>query len=220
MKKMKLVLLIAASACALAVLSTKASIVVPNGDFETQSAGVAADWTVGNTPAVDTASMGVGGSYGEVFGPGASQIHQDIDLGGSGHGPALTYQVAFYAMNLITDPSSFVANGQFEITLDGATPVFITVATGTDISGYQEYFADFTTTDLGLKSLTIKWTGTADTGNLQHNNLVTHGEGLLDDVSVSSINVVPEPTTIISGALLLLPFGAGVARKLCKKHTA
>ena len=43
-------------------------------------------------------------------------------------------------------------------------------------------------------------------------------------VDINSITVssapVPEPTTIISGALLLLPFGAGVARKLYKKHTA
>ena len=33
-------------------------------------------------------------------------------------------------------------------------------------------------------------------------------------------SAVPEPTTIISGALLLLPFGLGVARKLCKRQTA
>ena len=46
----------------------------------------------------------------------------------------------------------------------------------------------------------------------------------VDSVNMTVINngttPVPEPTTIISGALLLLPFGAGVARKLCKKHTA
>ncbi len=213
MKKKKIVLLIAASACALAVLSTKASIMVPNGNFETQSSGVAADWTVGNTPAVDTASKGVGGSYGEVFGPGASQIHQDINLGGSGHGPALTYQVDFYAMNLITDPSSFVQNGQFEIILDGATAVDVTVATGTTTAAYQEYFADFTTTDLGLRSLKIKWTGTQNTGSAAHGTLVTHGEGLLDDVSIS---VVPEPTTIIAGVLMLLPFGVSTLRIMRK----
>jgi len=49
------------------------------------------------------------------------------------------------------------------------------------------------------------------------------GGTALDSVDMTVINgaaPVPEPTTIISGALLLLPFGAGVARKLCKKHTA
>ncbi len=46
------------------------------------------------------------------------------------------------------------------------------------------------------------------------------GTANIESITISSPAPVPEPTTIISGALLLLPFGAGVARKLCKKHMA
>jgi hypothetical protein len=42
-------------------------------------------------------------------------------------------------------------------------------------------------------------------------------ETYLDDVSVTA---VPEPTTLVSGALMLLPFGSSVARKLRKKFQA
>jgi hypothetical protein len=45
---------------------------------------------------------------------------------------------------------------------------------------------------------------------------------VVDSVSMAVVNgvaPVPEPTTIIAGALLLLPFGAGFVRKLCKKQT-
>jgi hypothetical protein len=42
-------------------------------------------------------------------------------------------------------------------------------------------------------------------------------ETYLDDVSVTA---VPEPTTLISGALMLLPFGSSVARRLRKKFQA
>jgi hypothetical protein len=39
-------------------------------------------------------------------------------------------------------------------------------------------------------------------------------------VQVGGAAPVPEPSTYMAGALMLLPFGAGVARKLCKRHTA
>ena len=40
-------------------------------------------------------------------------------------------------------------------------------------------------------------------------------------VEVSCVTPVPEPTTMIAGALLLLPFGASTLRMLRKKtHTA
>jgi hypothetical protein len=38
--------------------------------------------------------------------------------------------------------------------------------------------------------------------------------------SFDSLTVVPEPTTMISGALLLLPFGASTLRMLRKNRTA
>ena len=39
-------------------------------------------------------------------------------------------------------------------------------------------------------------------------------------VEVSGVSPVPEPTTLISGALMMLPFGAGLARALRRKMVA
>ena len=41
----------------------------------------------------------------------------------------------------------------------------------------------------------------------------------MDDVSYN-LSPVPEPTTVIAGALLLLPFGASTLRLLRKHRTA
>jgi len=50
------------------------------------------------------------------------------------------------------------------------------------------------------------------------NNIVVQGNDFaLDDISLVA---VPEPTTVIAGALLLLPFGASTLRILRKRQTA
>ena len=212
---MKYKLLTAASASLLAILPVKANLVV-NGDFESHSGAAAANWTVSNPPVNDTSGFGVGGSFGEVFGPGRSKITQDVDLGPNppGKNPEVEYQITFYAMNLVTDQSTFVPDGEFDIKLDGRPDVMVSVSSGTDLSAYSEYTVDITTSDLGLRPLSITWTGTADTGSTAHGNLVTHGEGLLDDVTVTA---VPEASTVIAGLLLLLPFGASTLRILRKR---
>ena len=43
---------------------------------------------------------------------------------------------------------------------------------------------------------------------------------IIDDVTLSTVSAVPEPTTIIAGASMLLPFGASAVRILRKKRTA
>jgi hypothetical protein len=42
----------------------------------------------------------------------------------------------------------------------------------------------------------------------------------IESITVSGVSAVPEPTTMIAGALLLLPFGASTLRILRKKQTA
>jgi len=42
----------------------------------------------------------------------------------------------------------------------------------------------------------------------------------IESITVSGVSAVPEPTTVIAGALLLLPFGASTLRVLRKKCMA
>jgi hypothetical protein len=49
---------------------------------------------------------------------------------------------------------------------------------------------------------------------------LTHADGLPDDLTIGVLSVVPEPTTMIAGALLLLPLGASTLRILRKRQTA
>ena len=64
--------------------------------------------------------------------------------------------------------------------------------------------AQYTVTALGNDKLEFRGTGTDDS------------YGAL----VDNVQVVPEPTTILAGALLLIPFGASVIRTLRKRCTA
>jgi hypothetical protein len=49
---------------------------------------------------------------------------------------------------------------------------------------------------------------------------LTPADGLPDDLTIGVQSEVPEPTTMIAGALLLLPFGASALRMLRKNRTA
>ena len=46
------------------------------------------------------------------------------------------------------------------------------------------------------------------------------GTANIESITISTPTAVPEPTTVISGALLLLPIGASAVRMLRKRHTA
>jgi hypothetical protein len=195
---------ITALAVTAALVSARANIIVSNANFETVTGTTAADWHVGNGPVSDILGNGVGGSYGETFGAGVSQIHEKVNLGGTGIGPTVTYQISFSAMNLDTNPQTFVQDGEFEVRLAGSSYVAAPVAVGTTIGAYQQYVVDITTTKEGLRGLAFKWTGDSK-----------GGEGLLDDVSVS---VVPEPSTLLAGAAMLVPFGVGLFRSLRRRR--
>jgi hypothetical protein len=70
---------------------------------------------------------------------------------------------------------------------------------------------------------------TADTGatDLDGRLLARNGAVTLDDntitappAEVAEVGAVPEPTTVVAGALMLLPFGAGIRRFLRKNRAA
>jgi hypothetical protein len=57
-----------------------------------------------------------------------------------------------------------------------------------------------------------------DYGDADWNDVVLPSYGA--SINVSAVSAVPEPTTMIAGALLLLPFGASTLRVLRKRQTA
>jgi hypothetical protein len=94
--------------------------------------------------------------------------------------------------------------GTLSVVLDGvfSYPSILINAT----TGYSEYITYTTSVAAGPTELSFLWNG-------GDNKLY------LDDVSVTQ-TPVPEPTPIIAGALLLLPFGASALRILRKTRTA
>jgi hypothetical protein len=69
---------------------------------------------------------------------------------------------------------------------------------------------------------TSTFVATSDQSNgLIDVNVASFGNDFaLDDISLTALTPVPEPTTMLAGALLLLPFGASTLRVLRKTRTA
>jgi hypothetical protein len=194
----------------MAGISSQAQIVVPNGNFETQNNGVAAGWQVLEGNAMDVSGDGYESTYGEQLGGGnpggLAVIGEDINLG-SGTGQPVTYDISFYAMNLVAlDPPGDLLG----VTLDGQPTVSLTLAAGSDTSAYQQYSVFVTTTDSGLRALDFGWNGGQND---------VYGFALIDDVTVSVVSV-PEPATCFAAAAMLLPFGAGAWRGLRKARSS
>jgi len=175
MRKIKLGLLAAASACMLAALPAQANLVV-NGGFET---GAFPPWVPDNATITSVAADVHSGTYAAQLHPSSSSITQPVPI------TAGTYFLDFWAK---TDGA-----GILTVTLDAGAPVLVLTFLGA--SAYTQYVHSFTT--LGPGDLRFSWS-----------DLLTNS-AFIDDV-----NLVPEPTTMIAGALLLLPFAASTLRGL------
>jgi hypothetical protein len=167
----------------------------------------------GTANADDSPAVFVQGPMGTL-----SDFSSSYDLysssGGNGNSPYWNLQVSMGGtiVNIIAMGGS---------TLDGSS----------DIHAYNsDYSAAIGTWGMTLSALdaltyngdtigdmTVDWAG-VEIGDWNNGDATVPASAEFDSITVPA--PVPEPTTIISGALLLLPFGAGVARKLCKKHTA
>ena len=185
MRKIKLGLLAAASACMLAALPAQANLVV-NGDFET---GTFTPWAPVNATITSVAADVHSGTYAAQLNPTVSSITQPIAGLAAG-----TYYLDFWAK----------ANGAgtMSLTLDGAAGV-PNLVFGVNLGvTYAHYFYTLTTFTGG--NLTFNW-----------------ADGILPGQTFSAfaddINLVPEPTTMIAGAMLLLPFAASTLRGLRKR---
>jgi hypothetical protein len=71
--------------------------------------------------------------------------------------------------------------------------------------------------------ITYSFTADANTSTLtfMDTSLFDSNAGWIDNVNLTHVlTPVPEPTTMVAGALLLLPFGASTLRMLRRKQTA
>jgi hypothetical protein len=129
-----------------------------------------------------------------------------VDLYRSLGGTSSIYQ----SLTLAAAPTVFTfwadspSGGQLQALLDNTIVKIITLPSST---GYVEYTYFATVATAGSEQLTLSF-----------NPGVPNKALYLDDISVTQL--VPEPTTMIAGALLLLPFGASTLRVLRKRQVA
>jgi len=149
-------------------------------------------WTIvdGATPTVVTSPVNSGSDAVELY--------------RSDGGASMIYQnlTLAAAPTVITFWADSPSGGKLSVVLDNAMGGLITLPSS---AGYVEY----------------TYTGNVPAGSEQLSFSFTPGYSqkvlYLDDISVTQ---VPEPTTMIGGALLLLPFGASTLRILRKNRGA
>jgi hypothetical protein len=186
--KKTLIVLAAAMACMLATTPATAGL-VSNGGFE-NDLNPLTDWSGLNSGR--TMADANSGSWAGVINPPAGSLLQlDLPLI-----DGVQYTLSFYAKDS--------GNG----LLQG-----LAVTVGEDLLGtinpttsWQQYSFNFTADDLPILNtfpLLLGWaSGIPATRSVY-----------IDDVSFAA---VPEPTTIVAGALLLLPFGLSAVRRFRK----
>ena len=110
------------------------------------------------------------------------------------------YEVSF---DLGTDPNYNTQLPSIQVSVTGTSPVTFTATTISMINHWQAFNFDFTATGT---STVIAFLG--------------EGPDNQKYIGLDNVSVVPEPTTMVAGALLLLPFGASTLRILRKNRTA
>jgi len=201
----KLALLIGASV--LLTHHASANLIV-NGSFENTPglnqgtwglfcAGQVPGWDpVGTTPL----EIGLGTTYGVTGYVGNNVMELDstanvtVDQIVGTSGGSYTLSFLFARRNGVSSSSC-----SFDVYWNGGLQTSIT-PTSTAMSLFS-----MTVTGAALNTLEFRGTGASDSLG-----------GILDDVQLDA--AVPEPTTIIAGALLLLPFGASTLRILRKRQ--
>jgi len=208
MKKLKLVLLIGAGALAASQASANMNLLV-NGDFSQPDVGGwwgTFDSIPGWTPVPDA-------SVGNVVNP--IEIGTATIYGVTGFGTQITEldSIANDAMaQSITLPA-----GTYTLSLQYALRAGVAQDSGTFSVQWNGIDWDFHPTS----STATTWTETVTgAGNL--NTLVLEGTGLSDSYGaiIGNVSLVPEPTTVVAGAMLLLPFGMSTLRMFRKSRTA
>jgi hypothetical protein len=142
-------------------------------------------------------------------------LSSGVTFVGSGAGFALGF-------DLVNHPSN-ISFGPLPSNFTGVVnPINNLHADGT---GDWDYAVDYTNPGgSGTPPSSLSFTVTKGSGTLSPTDIVMNTKGLLfiSDISAKGVTgdvaVVPEPTTMIAGALLLLPFGASTVRILRKNR--
>ena len=153
--------------------------------------GSLAPWVSAGMPGVTITTDAHTGVSAAKLNPSNTILDQTVAIiGGS------TYLLDFWAK---ADGA-----GLLTISLDGTAGFPPLFSPGTLGATYAHYF--YTIKPLMAGSLTFSWG--------------TTGSAFIDDVNLVNLTPVPEPTTMIAGALLLLPIALSTLRGLRRKRTA
>lgn len=190
-----------------AATSVQANLVL-NGTFGTVS-----------TPSL-TADWNTGGEYGAVTATTYGSPSVSVaELNGS---IAYTYYSGLYYADLSQALSGLQASTtytvSFEAAASGSVQLYVSLG-DTWLTGWGPNPNEYSTTTLTSYSVQVT-TSSATIPNAIDFHLQSasaQGNAYITDVSVTP---VPEPTTMVAGALLLLPFGASTLRILRRKQTA
>jgi hypothetical protein len=233
----KIWILAAASAYMSAATSLQADLVV-NGNFDTPAVAqgtTPSGWSKSSSTGifVENTSDGIGNSADATLTGGGAGVTIAAQLI-STLVPSQQYALTFSDYVSPVEPNiNPIGNGQTAVngilivdqlivSLDSAPSQTITydqLSTSTFASGHYQTFTLYFTDVTSPGSLSFKWISSElsppPTGTEQQNIQ-------LDNISLNAVtsgnqSAVPEPSTIISGGLLLLPLGLGVARILRKK---
>jgi hypothetical protein len=110
------------------------------------------------------------------------------------------YEVSF---DLGTDPTYNTQLPSIQVSVTGTSPVTFTATTISTINNWQAFNFDFTATGT---STVIGFVG--------------EGPDLQKYIGLDNVSVVPEPTTMVAGTMLLLPFAFSTVRILRRRQTA
>jgi hypothetical protein len=182
---------------------------------QAQNDASAAFNTLAGKPVTESLSgdmLGSGGTVptlvpGVYFFSSSAQLTGQLILSGDG---TYIFQIG---STLTTASSSSIVLANGALAADVYWQVGSSATLGTDTS--------FDGDILAKTSITMDAGAGLNGSALALNGAVTLNDNNITDSPASTTSTpVPEPTTVIAGALMLLPFGVSALRTLCKKRTA
>jgi choice-of-anchor C domain-containing protein len=192
--------------------SAFANLVVDGGFEQPAVSGPSQFYNAGDTMGGWTVSAGSVDLIGSLW-QAAGGSSQSVDMAGSASGTieqTITGVTAGDWYNLTFDMSG---------NPDGSPAIKTLVVT------FGSTTMEFTFDTTGISHANMGWL--PQSGSFQASGSSTvlsfrdaSVEGTSFGAAIDNVSLVPEPTTLIAGALLLLPFGASTLRRLRKSRTA
>ena len=148
------------------------------------------------------------------------------------HGPVATWNYQFTINSDTAAGNTKLSTYDYYLTLNGSTPFNLlslpdnTYGNNSTVQGTGTFGAGSLASsyNVAANSESITFLGLPNNGGIYNFDLYAtvagagSGGSKVDEVSMT-VDVVPEPTTVIAGALLLLPFGVNAFRNRQKNRT-